>query len=166
MSEINPLEVGEKNRSFLSSSGDIKVPNETYRIFGFWLVYILTIIFIVVAFAFLVIGIMELTKGEFYIHDFLVPIALFIISCLLTYFFPFYSSITVDLTNKLVTCRKYKLFFIILDQADSVFGIALVVWMFYPIGIKVYLLFVLVGTITHLLINMLLYFFHLRKNMF
>ena len=113
MSEINPLEVGEKNRSFLSSSGDIKMPNETYRIFGFWLVYILTIIFIVVAIAFLVIGIMELTKGEFYIHDFLVPIALFIISCLLTYFFPFYSSITVDLTNKLVTCRKYKLFFIV-----------------------------------------------------
>ena len=64
------------------------------------------------------------------------------------------------------TNNKYKLFFIILDQADSVFGIALVVWMFYPIGIRVYLLFIVVGTITHLLINMLLYFLHLRKNMF
>ena len=59
-----------------------------------------------------------------------------------------------------------KIFFIILDQADSIFGIALVVWMFYPIGIWVYLLFILVGTVTHLLINMLLYFLHLRKNMF
>ena len=59
-----------------------------------------------------------------------------------------------------------KIFFIILDQADSIFGIALVVWMFYPIGISVYLLFILVGTVTHLLINMLLYFLHLRKNMF
>ena len=51
--------------------------------------------------------------------------------------------------------KKY--FFIFLDQADSVFGVALVVWMFYPIGIKVYLLYILVGAVTHLLINMLLY---------
>ncbi len=59
-----------------------------------------------------------------------------------------------------------KIFFIVLDQADSVFGIALVVWMFYPIGIKIYLLFILLGTVTHLLINMILYFLHVRKNMF
>ena len=64
------------------------------------------------------------------------------------------------------TNKNHKLLFITLDQADSVFGIALVVWIFYPIGIKVYLLFILVGTITHLIINMLLYLFHLRKNMF
>jgi len=59
--------------------------------------------------------------------------------------------------------KKY--FFIFLDQADSVFGVALVVWMFYPIGIKVYLLYILVGAVTHLLINMLLYLLHLRKNL-
>lgn len=59
-----------------------------------------------------------------------------------------------------------RVFFIFLDQADSIFGMALVVWMFYPIGIWVYLLFVLVGAFTHILINMLLYFAHLRKNMF
>ena len=64
------------------------------------------------------------------------------------------------------TNNKYRLLFIILDQADSIFGVALVVWMFYPIGIRVYLLFIVVGTITHLLINMFLYFLHLRKNMF
>ncbi len=59
-----------------------------------------------------------------------------------------------------------KIFFIILDQADSVFGVALVVWMFYPLGIKIYILYIVIGTVTHLLINMLLYFLHLRKNMF
>ena len=59
--------------------------------------------------------------------------------------------------------KKY--FFIFLDQADSVFGVALVVWMFYPIGIKVYLLYILVGAVTHLVINMLLYLLHLRKNL-
>ena len=110
---VNALEVGEKSKSFLSSSGDIKVPNETYRIFGFWLTYIITIAFVIVSVSFLVIGIIEITKGNFSIHYFLVPIVLIIISCVITYFFPFYSSITVDLTNKLVTCRKYQLFFII-----------------------------------------------------
>ena len=59
-----------------------------------------------------------------------------------------------------------KVFFIILDQADSVFGVALVVWMFYPLGIWKYLLYIAIGIVTHLLINMLLYFFKLRKNMF
>lgn len=59
-----------------------------------------------------------------------------------------------------------KVFFIILDQADSVFGVALVVWLFYPIGIGIYLLYILLGTVTHLLINMILYFLHIRKNMF
>lgn len=59
-----------------------------------------------------------------------------------------------------------KIFFTFFDQADSVFGVALVVWFFYPLGIMNYLLYVLVGAGTHLLINMLLYFLHLRKNMF
>ena len=59
-----------------------------------------------------------------------------------------------------------KVFFIIFDQADSVFGVALVVWLFYPIGIWIYLLFIVFGTITHLVVNMMLYFLHLRKNMF
>lgn len=59
-----------------------------------------------------------------------------------------------------------KVLFTFLDQADSVFGVALVVWMFYPLGIGRYLLYVLIGAGTHLIINMLLYFLHLRKNMF
>ena len=59
-----------------------------------------------------------------------------------------------------------KVFFIFLDQADSVFGVALVVWIFYPIGIWIYLLYVLIGALTHLLINMMLYYMHFRKNKF
>ncbi len=60
----------------------------------------------------------------------------------------------------------WKCFFIFLDQADSVFGMALVVWMFYPIGIWVYLLYVLLGALTHIIFNMLLYLLKVRKNMF
>ena len=107
------LEVGEKSKSFLSTSTDIKLPKETYRIFGFWLTYVLTIVFIVLAITFLVLGIINITKGSFNLHYFLLPIVLIIMGCIITYFFPFYSSITVDMTEKLVTCKKYKLFFIV-----------------------------------------------------
>ena len=102
MSDLNPLEVGEKTRSFLAS-GDIKIPKETYRIFSFWLVYLSSIVFIVISMAFLVIGISELIKdGSTSIHNFLLPIALIVIACIITYFFPFYSSVTVYLINKVV----------------------------------------------------------------
>ena len=37
MRDLNPLEVGEKSRSFLAS-GDIKIPKEAYLIFSFWLI--------------------------------------------------------------------------------------------------------------------------------
>lgn len=60
----------------------------------------------------------------------------------------------------------WKVFFIFLDQADSVFGVALVVWLFFDLGILLYLVYVLVGAATHLILNMLLYFMKLRKNMF
>ena len=110
---MNTLEVGEKTRSILSTSGDIKIPKETYRILGFWLSYVLTIVFLVLAVTFLVIGILNIVKGDFSIHFFLFPLVLILMACIITYFFPFYSSITVDLTEKVVTCRKYKLFFII-----------------------------------------------------
>lgn len=59
-----------------------------------------------------------------------------------------------------------KIFFIFLDQVDSVFGCALVVWLFYDLGIKLYLGYIILGAVTHLVFNMLLYFLHLRKNMF
>ena len=72
----------------------------------------------------------------------------------------------LDIKEGKTTKGFKKIFFIILDQADSVFGVALVVWMFYPLGIKYYLLYIVIGIVTHLLINMLLYFLKLRKNMF
>ena len=72
----------------------------------------------------------------------------------------------LDITPGKTIKGKKKALFIILDQADSVFGVALVVWMFYPIGIWIYLLYIVIGTVTHLLVNMMLFFMHLRKNMF
>ena len=59
-----------------------------------------------------------------------------------------------------------KAIFVFVDQADSIFGCALVVWFFYDLGILKYIGFVVVGAVTHIIFNMLLYFAHLRKNMF
>ena len=59
-----------------------------------------------------------------------------------------------------------KALFVFVDQADSIFGCALVVCLFYNLGILKYLGFVIVGAATHIVFNMLLYFAHLRKNMF
>lgn len=59
-----------------------------------------------------------------------------------------------------------KVFFIFLDQADSVFGCVLVVCAVYPMSPLFYFLYVLVGAVTHILLNVLLYFCHLRRNLF
>ena len=59
-----------------------------------------------------------------------------------------------------------RVLFVILDQADSIFGICLVVCLFYHMSVPFYFLYILIGTTTHIILNMLLYFAHLRKNMF
>lgn len=57
-----------------------------------------------------------------------------------------------------------KPFFVFLDQADSVIGCALVVWLFYPLGWERFITIILLGAGTHILINMALYEMKLRKN--
>ena len=59
-----------------------------------------------------------------------------------------------------------KVFFIFLDQADSIFGVCLVVALFYKMTFSFYILYVLIGAITHIVFNMILYFCKIRKNMF
>lgn len=59
-----------------------------------------------------------------------------------------------------------KIFFVFLDQADSVFGCVLVICFVHPMSIWMYFLYVLIGAATHILINVLLYVAHLRKNPF
>ena len=69
----------------------------------------------------------------------------------------------LDITPGRTVSGGRKVFFIFLDQADSIFGVALVVWLFYDLGIKLYLLYVLVGAGTHIVVNLLLYAMKLRK---
>ena len=114
MTEICTFEISEKTQSLSSSNSYIISPKQTYRITGHWFTYTLAIIFLLGGITFLVLGIKELiTDHSTSIHNFLLFIVLLLISCIITYFFPFYISITVDLLNKIVIVKKYKLFFII-----------------------------------------------------
>ena len=72
----------------------------------------------------------------------------------------------LDITPGKTISGFWKFFFVFLDQADSVFGCALVVWLFYDLGIVLYLAYVLVGALTHIILNVLLYMAKLRKNPF
>jgi len=55
------------------------------------------------------------------------------------------------------------IFFIVLDQADSIFGVALVLVLFYPLSVAQYFVFVAIGALTHLFFNFLLYLLKIRK---
>ncbi len=59
-----------------------------------------------------------------------------------------------------------KVFFVFLDQADSVFGCVLVLCLYAPMTLGFYFVYVMLGAATHIVINMLLYLLKLRKNMF
>lgn len=58
----------------------------------------------------------------------------------------------------------WKVLFILIDQIDSVFGCALLVLLFAPVGWKFVLVAVAVGAVTHLVLNLLLYMLKLRRN--
>ena len=114
MNEINTLEISERTKSFSSTNSYITLPKQTYRILSHWIIYVLAITFIVIAFTFLGFGIKDIVEGDdIEIHNFIIFVVLIVISCLITYFFPFYTSITIDILNRIVVIKKYKLFFII-----------------------------------------------------
>ena len=114
MNEINNLEISEKTKSFSSTNSYITLPKQTYRILAHWILYFIAFAFIVIGFTFLGFGIKQIIEGDhIQIHNFIIFVVLILISCLITYFFPFYTSITIDISNKIVVVKKYKLFFII-----------------------------------------------------
>ena len=59
-----------------------------------------------------------------------------------------------------------KVFFVFLDQSDSIFGCVLVLCLFYRMSVLFYLCYVLLGAATHIIVNVILYLCKLRKNMF
>lgn len=72
----------------------------------------------------------------------------------------------LDIQPGKTTKGAKKIFFIVLDQADSVIGCVLVANCFYKMTLTMILCYIALGTVTHILMNMMLYFMKLRKNMF
>ena len=64
------------------------------------------------------------------------------------------------------TSNRYKWFFVILDQADSAIGCLLAYRLVLPVSWTTVILTIILGTIIHLLINVLLYTAGIRKNPF
>lgn len=59
-----------------------------------------------------------------------------------------------------------KVFFVFLDQSDSIFGCVLVLCLFFRMPVWFYFCYVLLGAATHIIVNVILYLCKLRKNMF
>lgn len=57
-----------------------------------------------------------------------------------------------------------KVFFLI-DQVDSLFGVAAVFAFLYPMSVGHYFLYILLGAVTHITVNSLLYALKIRKNL-
>lgn len=72
----------------------------------------------------------------------------------------------MDIKPGKTTSGLKKVLFIFMDQADSIFGCVLVVCFVYSMSVQFYFMYVLVGALTHIILNMLLYLVKLRKNMF
>lgn len=64
------------------------------------------------------------------------------------------------------TTGALKWFFVFIDQADSIFGCALVLCLICKLDILLYVECILLGAATHIILNILLYLAHLRKNPF
>lgn len=67
-------------------------------------------------------------------------------------------------SGKTVGGIKGRVFFIV-DQVDSLFGVALVYAALYPMPLRQYFLYILLGAATHIAVNSLLYATRIRKNL-
>ena len=101
-----------KDNNDINSSHINYLPKQTYRIFGFVLVIILSIVFLLISIFLFIKGIYDMLNSNFEINNFLGSIIILIIGGIMSNYFPIYSSITVDMPKKIVTIRKYKFFFL------------------------------------------------------
>ena len=101
-----------RDNNDINSSHNNYLPKQTYRIFGFVLIIILSIVFLLLSIFLFIKGIYDMLNSNFEINNFLGSIIILVIGGIMTNYFPIYSSITVDMPKKIVTIKKYKFFFL------------------------------------------------------
>lgn len=67
-------------------------------------------------------------------------------------------------SGKTVRGAKGCIFFVI-DQIDSLFGVAAVLAVLYPMPFWQYFLYILLGAVTHIAVNSILYAVKIRRNL-
>ncbi len=55
--------------------------------------------------------------------------------------------------------------FFVIDQVDSLFGVGIVLAIIYPMPLRQYFLYILLGALTHIAVNFILYKIKIRKNL-
>lgn len=55
--------------------------------------------------------------------------------------------------------------FFLIDQTDSLFGVAAVFAALYPMSVRQYFLYILLGAVTHIAVNLILYALKIRRNL-
>ncbi len=70
----------------------------------------------------------------------------------------------VGITPGKVSGGRWSALFVVLDQIDSVIGCALVLALLAPVGLGLFCLIIIVGGLTHAVLNLLLYAAKLRDN--
>lgn len=70
----------------------------------------------------------------------------------------------IDIAAGKTTSGIKGILFFIIDQIDSMLGVGIVLALVSPITIKTYLQFVLLGGITHICVNLILFCLKIRKN--
>lgn len=55
--------------------------------------------------------------------------------------------------------------FYLIDQTDSLFGVAAVFAALYPMSVRQYFLYILLGAVTHIVVNLILYKLKIRRNL-
>ena len=96
----------------MNLSKNIKVKKQTYRIFGFIIVILLSLVFVLLSIFLFCKGIYDITNSHFEINDFVGSIILILLAGIMTYYFPLFSSVTIDMNKKLVIIKKYRFIFL------------------------------------------------------
>lgn len=70
----------------------------------------------------------------------------------------------INITPGKTTKGIIGILFFIIDQIDSLFGVALILSLFYEMTLFQYFMYIIVGGVTHILVNLILYKLKIRRN--
>ena len=105
-------EISTENNKEINSPKNFDLTKKTYRIFGFILVILLSISFILLSIFLFSKGIYDAANSNFEINNFIGSIIILLIAGVLTNYFPLYSTITIDMEKKLVIIKRYRFLFL------------------------------------------------------